>query len=120
MGPAARTRWIVGAFSQGGGAGSGGAGGAGAVSGFLILDCGQGVWKLRRILDCGVWGLFDRWGLSMGAGKLALAGLSILIKVPPPEFRQGLSGSGRPLCVHTSVTLDALFSISGAQVRRTA
>ena len=28
------------------------------------------------------------------ARKLALAGFSILIKVPPPEFRQGLSSSG--------------------------
>jgi hypothetical protein len=52
------------------------------------------VWKFCRILDCGVWGLFDRWGLSTGAGKLALAGFSNLIKVPPPEVRQGLSGTG--------------------------
>jgi hypothetical protein len=43
--------------------------------------------------------------------ELALAGFRILIKVPPPEFRQGLSGLGLPLCVHTSVRLDALFDL---------
>ena len=51
--------------------------------------------------------------------ELALAGLWILIKVPPPEFRQGLSSSGY-LFASTHRQARRTLSISGAQVRRTA
>ncbi len=46
----------------------------------------------------------------MRAGKLALAGIPILIKVPPPEVRHGLSGPGDLYAsTHRSRSLDALY-----------